>query len=769
MYLMSLPQGCVLCAILNLLPLCAQNTSTQSTLAVRGYTVLPEPQKVTLARGDFNFGSGWRLQPGAGIRPSDAAAATLSEDLSTRFGIRFDPRGSAGVVRLEILPGAVTVGQALNRDRQALAREAYRIELSSREVRITANGAAGLFYGAETLVQLLKKKDGTLRLPEGEIVDWPNLQFRSIYWDDAHHLDRVEYLKRALRQAAFFKINAFVIKLEGHFQYRSASALVEPYALTPGQLQELTDYGLRYHVQLIPYLDGPAHIAFILKHPEYARLREFSDNNYELCTTNSDSYKLLDGMYQDLLYANRGVNYFFLSTDEPYYVGLSDNAQCREAARAKELGSVGKLLGEFVTKASGYLHERGRTVLFWGEYPAKPEDISSFPAYLVNGETYGPQFDTAFKAHGIREMVYVSTQGEERMFPDYFILPGGRRLHAGRAGAPRIQEAMHKIATDSAREEGDVMGAITAGWADSGLHTETFWLGYATISAAAWNPHADPGETMSAFYPLFYGPSASHMNRVYELMSQQAQFFADSWDTGPSKARKPILGNSRGIFDTPHQANDQSVPLPPVPQGEDLRYDSTWTKDNAKRLELASLFLSENDELLHLLDRNLRLAEFDHYNLEVFRTIAGLYRQNLEMLRDLGSIDELLTSAREKAKGGDSKAAVAALDRALDAAQEIRSARNLALAAATTRWYESWYPRVAEANGRRFLHELDDVKDHPPDRTVDMSYLVYRELLLPLADWFGEVRRARNDYAQSHRLAPRQDEFDWEAYGEHGR
>ena len=60
-------------------------------------------------------------------------------------------------------------------------------------------------------------------------------------------------LKAALRQAAFYKVNGFVLKLEGHFQFHSAPAVVEPYALTPAELQELTDYALHYHVQLIPY------------------------------------------------------------------------------------------------------------------------------------------------------------------------------------------------------------------------------------------------------------------------------------------------------------------------------------------------------------------------------------------------------------------------------------------------------------------------------------------------------------------------------------
>ena len=121
-------------------------------------------------------------------------------------------------------------------------------------------------------------------------------------------------LKNAVRQAAYFKINGFAIKLEGHFQHKSAPAMVEPYAMTPAELQELTNFALRYHVQIIPYLDGPAHVAFILKHPEYASLREFADSNYEFCATNPDTYKLLFGMFDDLMEATKGSKYFILSS-----------------------------------------------------------------------------------------------------------------------------------------------------------------------------------------------------------------------------------------------------------------------------------------------------------------------------------------------------------------------------------------------------------------------------------------------------------------------
>ena len=746
------------------LPLAGQQTLHHSPLLARGYTVVPEPRKVSLATGDFTFGSGWRLELGPGIAADDIAAQSLREDLLARFHLSFSPRGSAGVVRLELRPGSVTPGEALDKDRGEIARQAYEMDLAPGSVRIRANAPQGLFYGTETLVQLLRRDSSAIRLPEGRILDWPDLQFRAIYWDDAHHLEHMNYLRKALRQAAFYKVNEFVIKLEGHFQFKSAPALVEPYALSPAELQELTDYGLRYHIELVPYLDGPAHIAFILKHPEYAGLREYPNNNYELCVTNPDSYKLLDGMFQDLLDANRGVHSFYLSTDEPYYVGLANNSQCREAVQAKDLGSVGKMLGKFTTRAGDYLHEHGRKVVFWGESPAKPDDIPAFPSYLINGETYRSAYDTAFKARGIREMVYVSTEGEERMFPQYYLLPADRTLRTARGGRARVEEAMHKIATDTARRDGDLMGAITAGWADAGLHTETFWLGYATIPSAAWNPSADPDESTAAFFPLFYGRGVVKMDRVYELMSQQAEFWADSWDTGPSTARKPILGSSRGVFETPQPAHDQFIALPPVPVGSDLSYHSTWAAENARRLQLADRSMADCDELLSLLDQNRKRAEFNAYSLEVFRSTAGLYRQNLQMLKALARLDGALVSAASRGQSGQAREAVAAVDRALDVSREIRIQRNTALAEAAATWYKTWYPRVAEANGRRFLHELDDIKDHVPDRTVDMSYLIYRELLLPFGEWYDKVEAARNGYARSHGLPERRDSLQWSDY-----
>jgi len=724
--------------------------------------VLPEPQQVELNGGDVRFGPAWLIDTGTSVAKGDVAVETLTEELQSRYDLHA-PAGNGTTVRLTVQAGSVTPGNALDKDKQAIAEEAYRLDIGETGVLITANAPAGLFYGVETLVQLLHPRNGGLYLPKGRITDWPDLHMRHMYWDDAHHLEKLPELKRAVRQAAFFKINGFALKLEGHFQFRSAPALVEPYALSPAEYQELTDYALRYHVQLVPFLDGPAHIAFILKHPEYAKYRSFPDSNYELCATNPEAVKFLSGMFQDLIDANRGGKYIYLSTDEPYYVGMADNPGCQEKAAAQKLGSVGKLLAQFVTEVAEPMHKQGRTVMFWGEYPMVVSDIESLPSYMVNGEVYGPEFDPVFHKHGIRQMIYTSTQGEERFFPDYFSLPDARRLHPGRPASARVQEGYEKLALDQSRQQTDIIGTVVAGWADAGLHPETFWLGYATITAAGWHPSARSAqESTAAFYKLFYGDGATSMNRVYQLMSEQAQFWTDSWEQGPSP-RIGLFGNSDGIFNPRKPEKDPTLKLPEAP-GPDLKgaRASEWRSDNARRLQLAADALTDNDELLGHLEENMRSVQLNRYNLEVYLSIARLYRQNLEMLLDIGHMCSLLESAQKAAAEDKSKDALEHLDRVLGIAQDIRRRRNIALRDAIVTWRKSWLPRGEAANDRRFLHQLDDVKDHVPDRTVDMSYLVYRELQLPFGEWVNAILRARNQYAASHQLPESGAAFDWQ-------
>ena len=111
--------------------------ATVSPLYSRGYTVMPEPQVVKLGASDFVFASDWRIET-HGVPANDVAVETLKEELDQRFRLRLVDNGGK-VVHLTVSPGAVTIGRAQDRERNILAQQAYKIDLASTAITVTAN------------------------------------------------------------------------------------------------------------------------------------------------------------------------------------------------------------------------------------------------------------------------------------------------------------------------------------------------------------------------------------------------------------------------------------------------------------------------------------------------------------------------------------------------------------------------------------------------------------------------------------------------------
>ena len=737
-----------------------------SSLYLRGYTLIPEPQHVQLKADDFRIGPDWRVERGAGVEAGSPAERILVEGLETRHAFRLAESGSGPAIRLEVQAGSAPVGEAQDKDREALARQAYRLGLAKDGITLTANAPPGLFYGAETLVQLVKRSGDQWWLPEGEIDDWPDLEYREVFWDEQNHLDHVDVLEQALRRAAYFKINAFTLRLNEHFQYASARALVDPYALSPAEVQALTDYGRKYFVQVVPYLDGPAHVNFILERDEFAKLREFPNEAFEMCSTNPETFRLLEGMLQDLIEATKGSTYFHLSTDEAWFIGKADNDLCHEAQRARELGSPSKLWVEYTKKTAQWLKDHGREVIFWGEDPMQAEDIPSLEPWLINGEVYSSAYNRAFRARGIRQIIYTNSLPDDPLFPAYYVLPSNDEVRPREEISERATQVFNEISYSMARHGADIMGAGVYAWGDLGPHPETYWLGYALGASAAWRPASpDPHQLAESFYHIFYGDGTTDMGRVYQLLSTQAQFFATSWDREPSGQLPLMFGESYGIG--PFVPHLETLLLPPVPTSDYLRLQGDWRQQNARRLELARKFLGENDELETLLYKNLPTVELNRYNLEVYLSISRLCRQNLLLLKDLEAVNRDLETAQDQAAKLHYADAVDALDQALDGIVGIRDERNQALHDATVTWYQTWFPRVREANGRRVARAPQEFVDTEPSERArraqaGLLYLIDREFALPLGQWMVDVQEGRNRYAAAHHLPERQDSFDWQ-------
>lgn len=710
-------------------------TGTATALWLRGYAVLPAPQKVALSGRDFPFGTDWQLQLGSGIAASDLSVATLQSGLDRTHGWRLQTAhdGKAGekILRLELRPGAAAAGT-----RPAIGRQAYLIELGPTRVTVTGNDQPGLFYGVQTLLQLLRSGVGTrVALPAGRIEDWPDLELREIHWDTKHHQDRLETLKEYLDRAAEFKINAVGWEIEDKFAYQKHPVIGAPGAFSADQMRELVGYARARHIEIIPLLQGPSHMAYVLKHPEFAHLRENVNNNYMICPSRTDSWRLIFDMYDEILAATRGARYFHVATDEAYFAG--EGKECGCAEKAKE-GGPSRIFVEFMQRASQYLEARGRQVMFWGEDPLVTSDIPKLPSSLIDAVAGSDDKEIlAEKAHGMRLMIYTSTQGVRPLFPEYF-----PQNYPEAPSKGRLASLYNEIAFSPARQA-DVLGTFTAAWDDSGLHNEVFWLGWVAGSAWGWHRESpEPEEFTGQFMKLFYGPEAYGMTEVYRLTDAATQFWATAWDRVPAE---------RGASYKKYTHWDETLALPAVPSAVNLSNHPFFRDRYHKLLAQTDLQVEAAERLIALLHDNLGRVRLNRYNLEVLLAQAKFTRHNLSLLRTLAQVEDVLTEARTEHSRLQYADAAARLDDAQNLVRGGIREREAAYQDLVATWEKSRYPKGQSAGGRQFVHIMDDTKDHWADRTPDLSYLVMRERNLGLEDWLVRLKNVREEYTRVYK------------------
>ncbi len=151
-----------------------------------------------------------------------------------------------------------------------LGAEGYRMDIGSA-VTITANTAAGAFYGTRSLLQLLAQQDD---VPAGTTRDWPRYSERGLMVDIGRKHITYEWLAERIRELAFLKLNylhlhftedlGWRIESEGHPEIVSADHLSKQ------QVRDLIALAALHHIIVVPEVDLPGHMgAALAAHPEF--------------------------------------------------------------------------------------------------------------------------------------------------------------------------------------------------------------------------------------------------------------------------------------------------------------------------------------------------------------------------------------------------------------------------------------------------------------------------------------------------------------------
>jgi hypothetical protein len=351
-------------------------------------------------------------------------------------------------------------------------------------------------------------------------------------------------------------------------------------------------------------------------------------------------------------------------------------------------------------------------------------------------------------------------QGGESLFPDHFNNYQGAgsegwatEFEQG-ASSGRLQQAMESIAGGRIWRANPI-GVFGAAWGDSGLHSETFWLGWAAVARWGWNPGTPGVEQHAAeFMNVYYGPQATGMVEIYRAMQRQARSWQRTWDRVVSRVRKPGYGNSNG----PGQGtarSDTTLDPPAKPQPADLAFEPRFTAKYSKFVAEARARAPENEQLLHALAANMLRAERNHYNLEVFLSLTRFIGHHWELLAGLDSAERALERAAAAAGKKDPRRAVGEMVRAHNSVERLEREGAERFAQLTAVFEKSRFPKGREVAGRKFVHVLDDTKDHWADRTADLGYMQAPETSIGLGAWRKELYATIQSYAKKNNVPVR--------------
>jgi hexosaminidase len=625
-----------------------------SALHARGYNIIPCPRQVALLSADIVVDASWVLHSEAG---NDIAVREFTRSVDKAYQLKFSSSGTKKIT-FSIQSGIVkgTSDEELN-------KQGYVIRLASNNIHIIGNTKAGLFYGVQSLLQLLKKDpSGLLLLPQGEIRDWPNLQLRFVHWDTKNHLDRMSALKEYIDRLARLKINMISFEIWDKFKFLTDPVIGVKEAFTPDQLQQLVDYALERHIQIVPNIQAPAHMQWVLKHEKYAHLRA-DGSDYQACMCDPETYRIIFSLFQDVIDATKGVSYFHVSTDEVYYAGI-----CKKCDRPYNPENRSLAFVDFVNKAHEFLSKRNRRMLFWGEWPLMPEHIARLPSDIIEGVLGSSYF--VGRIQPITEESYITEENHKGIRQLIYTAQTASLAPVNFSGGGRGQsmENLYKWFTVKSKR-GNPIGAFAAGWDDLGPHSELYWLGWSAVAAFSWNKDAPKNieRFVAQFMVDFYGPQVHGMIDVFRDMDKLSNFWNRSWDkvvnevpgTGSTRAS---YGNSDGKWAYPRPLSTNTLPAPALPFSAGLNVRPIYASGKYKDLVSEAVLMEQlASSLIYRLEENRVRAKANDYNLRVLVTLTMYMRHHARLFISMNEMENHLQSAEKLAAVGDAKAAVEAL------------------------------------------------------------------------------------------------------------
>lgn len=392
-----------------ILLLCVSQIHAQTNML----NLIPQPAEVKLNNGIFTIAK--NASVGYNVPDGRDMAELLAQKL----------RRSTGFSLKAIQTGKSVIQLNLNKTPdQKIGKEGYTLVSTTKAVTITANNASGLFYGVQTLLQLLPKEIESKEvvqmkwtIPAVQITDYPRFGWRGLMLDVSRHFFTKDEVKQYIDEMAKFKFNTFHwhltddegwrieikslpkltqvgawrVKRHGHFGDRdfpkSGEPAIEGGFYTQDDIREVIQYARSKHITIVPEIDVPGHsMAAIAAYPELSCKKDTSTKvspgskfsewygngtfkmNIENALNPSDEnvYIFLEKVFTEVAALFPG-EYIHVGGDECYKGYWAEDEGCRVLMKKLGTRHVEDLQGYFMTRVEAILKKNGKKLIGWDE------------------------------------------------------------------------------------------------------------------------------------------------------------------------------------------------------------------------------------------------------------------------------------------------------------------------------------------------------------------------------------------------------------------
>ena len=484
--------GRSLCLFLLLPPvrISAQTSSGHNAL-------LPRPQQINYGSGRLRLrGLGIRLTTGPSVEDR-FAADQLSRCLSdaTKQPVPVSEGEASGTVIELKRTGEVAALPLPGEHPGPTSREAYALRITPDKGDVEANSSAAVFYGVQTLCQLIEGSAAEATLPEVEIHDWPTLAYRGTMVDMSHGpLPTESEIKRHLDFLARWKANQYYLYSEASIELRGYPLLNPEGRLSKEEVRRIITYGRERHIDVIPNVELYAHLHDIFRVEEYSRLSdlphgvEFDPSNPAVMSLVSDWISQLADLFPS--------PFVHIGFDETFQIEMAVKQQGTSATATR-------LFVKQLTDVTRLFQQRGKQVMAWADIMVRyPDIVAQLPPGLIAVAWYytADANDREYK-HWLGPLVAKAVP--------HFVQPA---VTSWAQIAPDFNTSFENIDTFiAAGRKSNALGVINSVWTDDGQILLRMSLpGMAYGAVAAWQPTpVDRQHFFSDYAHLIYPPDIS--------------------------------------------------------------------------------------------------------------------------------------------------------------------------------------------------------------------------------------------------------------------